>query len=303
MKKLLFSIFLTGAIMIGLQGSPVAADPLREPFPNKTTPIDISWPQCEVDLGQNTRDFVIVGVNGGLATTTNPCLEQQLAWANQASGTVSQPKLQLYVNTANPGGLGTPSWPTNNNDPLGNAAPNPHGTCDNSDSLACAWQYGWNRSAEAAHIRFKPAAANAGIPSSPADYLWWLDIETENTWKEGSQFAYQSNVADIEGMAAYFNSLGAQVGLYSTSYQWSQIVGSAVSPTSNLQGLKSWLAGATNTSTLGILQYCSKPPLTSGGKVTTIQFVPTDENSLDYNANCYTRTKSRIPPTLPSAES
>src|SRR3990167_3457626 len=136
---------------------------------------DISWPQCGKKLPAG-QAFGIVGVNGGLANTTNGCLSTQLLWANKSTGTTSQPKTQLYVNTANPGGLGTVSWPSSNVDPLGNIAPNTHGTCDGSDSLACGWQYGWNRAVEDVHIRFKPAAQAVGLPDNPTNYRWWLDV-------------------------------------------------------------------------------------------------------------------------------
>lgn len=239
---------------------------------------DISWPQCGKKL-PNGQAFGIVGVTGGLANTTNPCLKDQLLWANNSTGAANQPKIQLYVNTANPGGLNTPSWPQSNTDPVGNSAPNPYGTCDGSDSLACAWQYGWNRAVEDVYIRFKPAAQAANLPDNPAAYVWWLDVETENTWKSGTA-GHPSNVADLEGMTAYFTTVGAQVGIYSTGYQWGQIVGSAVGPASNLNGLNSWLAGAS--SERDAKKHCALPPLTSGGQVVLTQFVRT----YDYNHSC-----------------
>lgn len=98
---------------------------------------DISYPQCGKTLPTG-QGFGIVGVNGGIATTTNPCLSTELLWANLSFGTLNQTKVQLYVNTGNPGGLNTVSWPKNNTDPVGNISPNPNGTCDGSDSLACA---------------------------------------------------------------------------------------------------------------------------------------------------------------------
>ena len=242
---------------------------------------DISWPQCGRKL-PSSQAFGIVGVNGGLANTDNPCLRDQLLWASKSSGALAnQPKIQLYVNTANPGGLNTPSWPSSNIDPLGNNAPNPYGVCDHSDSLACAWQYGWNRALEDVHFRFKPAAQAAGFSYSPSSYRWWLDVETENTWKTDT-FGQQSNVADLEGMVAYFNSVGAsQIGFYSTGYQWGQVVGSAVTQSSNLNGLKSWLAGAKTQN--GAKNNCSKPPLTTGGQVTLTQFV---SGGYDYDYSC-----------------
>lgn len=240
---------------------------------------DISWPQCGKRL-PNGQAFGIVGVNGGLANTTNNCLSTQLLWANKSSGITSQPKIQLYINTANPGGLNTLSWPQNNIDPNGNVASNPYGNCDGADSLACAWQYGWNRAVEDVYIRFKPAARFAGLSDNAASYRWWLDVETVNTWKTGS-FGQQSNAADLEGMVAYFkNNVGSQVGLYSTAYQWGQIVG-PVNPTSNLNGLDSWLPGARTQSSAK--SNCMLPPLTAGGKVTLTQFV---SGTYDYDYLC-----------------
>lgn len=240
---------------------------------------DISWPQCGKKLPTG-QAFGIVGVNGGLANTTNLCLSAQLLWAAKSTGAANQPKTQLYVNTANPGGLNTPSWPRSNTDPVGNLAPNPYGTCNGADSLACAWQYGWNRAVEDVNARFAPAANAAGILTNAADYHWWLDVEIVNTWKTGVD-GQESNVADLEGMVANFSGVGAQVGIYSTGYQWDQIVGSAVSPSSNLNGLDSWLAGARSEA--GAKNNCSLPPLTTGGKVSLTQFV---SRTYDYDYSC-----------------
>lgn len=248
-----------------------------------TTPlgIDVSWPQCGKRL-PNDQAFGIVGVNGGLATTTNPCLKDQLVWASQSRGGTAQEKLQLYVNTANPGGLNTTSWPKSNVDPAGNAAPNPFGACDGSDSLACAWQYGWNRAVEDVRDRFAPAATSARVNASPAAYIWWLDVETENTWKlSGSTFDTQSNVAVLEGMAKYFLAVGGRVGLYSTASQWGQIVGTAVTPTSNLNGLPNWRPGGASLNTAK--EACKAAPLTTNGTVVLTQFI---SKGLDYNYSC-----------------
>lgn len=294
MKRVVLGIIVAAFAVVPLGSGSVFAEEIDP----ETTPIDISWPQCGQNLGINKRDFVIVGVNGGLATTTNPCLRDQLAWANQAKGAFMQPKLQLYVNTANPGGLNTASWPKNNTDPLGTVTNNPYGVCNGGDSLSCAWQYGWNRAAEAVQVRFKPAATAAGIKDKPEGYTWWLDVETENTWKSGSQFAYQSNVADLEGMVSYFKSLPnasprlpIDVGLYSTSYQWGQIVGSAVSSTSNLNGLASWLAGGGTRT--GAIKLCYTAPLTARGKVALTQYWPAG-STLDYNFSCYLKDRQKL---------
>jgi hypothetical protein len=285
MKRHIFSTaFLTIASLIAMSPTALAARATTTSSSATTTALgmDISWPQCGKRV-PNTQVFGVVGVNGGLATTTNSCLKDQLVWAKQSTGKTIQDKVQLYVNTANPGGLNTDSWPKSNVDPAGNmTTANPYGTCDGSDSLACAWQYGWNRSLEDVRDRFQPAAAQAAVATSPASYIWWLDVETQNTWKpSGNTFNTQSNVADLEGMTAYFTSLGGRVGLYSTAAQWQQIVGSSVSASSNLNGLTNWRPGGANLSTAK--DACKAAPLTANGKVVLTQYI---SKSLDYDYSC-----------------
>lgn len=260
-----------------------AAKPVASPKPPATPlGIDVSWPQCGKRLPTN-HAFGIVGVNGGLANTTNKCLADQLVWASKAVGGTSQENIQLYVNTGNPGGLNTQSWPSSNTDSAGNIAPNPYTeACDGSDSLACAWQYGWNRAEEDVRLRFAPAAATAEIDSTPSKYIWWLDVETVNSWKEGgTDFDYDSNAAVLEGMTSYFQTLDIRVGLYSTGYQWDYIVGNGVAADSNLNGLPNWRPGGANLSTAK--NACSAPPLTPGGQVVLTQFI---SKNLDYNYSC-----------------
>jgi hypothetical protein len=240
--------------------------------------IDVSYPQCGQTLPTG-QGFGIVGVNGGRATTTNPCLSTQLLWAKQSIGTPNQAPIQLYVNTGNPGGLNTPTWPQSNVY-AGATAPNPYGTCNGSDSLACAWQYGWNRAVDDVIDRFTPAAQAAGISTEPSVYPWWLDVETANTWKYGSDFAFQSNRAVLEGMTAYFQSRGVTVGVYSTNYQWNLIVG-PVPAGSNLLGLRNWRAGASDLAQAQ--SYCALNPLTPGASVIMTQYV---FNNLDHNYSC-----------------
>lgn len=243
--------------------------------------VDISWPQCGKQVPTN-QAFGIVGVNGGLATTTNGCLADQLVWAARSIGGTVQDKIQLYVNTANPGGLGTASWPTSNTDTAGTTTNNPYGTCTGSDSLACAWQYGWNRSVEDVLYRFQPAAFQAGVTTTASGYMWWLDVETENTWKlSGNSFDTQSNVAVLEGMTDYFTSVGGRVGLYSTAPQWQAIAGNAVRASSNLNGKDNWRSGGANQNTAK--DACKAAPLTAGGRIVLTQFIA---KSLDYNYSC-----------------
>lgn len=228
---------------------------------------DVSWPQCNKALPKGAA-FGIVGVNNGLANTTNPCLKEQLAWAGTTAGLTGQPQVALYVNTANPGTAGS-WWPTNDKYPAGTAVHNPYGPCRAGDvGAACSYMYGYAKAYDDANIR--------GV-RDPAGYLWWLDVETGNSWSSSDKTA---NRAVLEGMTEFFHSIEADVGIYSTGYQWGQIVGT-VSSTSNLYTLPSWLAGARTAS--GAKANCSNAPLTAGGKVTLTQVV---SRGFDYDYSC-----------------
>jgi hypothetical protein len=276
---------------------------------------DISYPQCGSKRLPSDHAFGIVGVNNGRATEANPCLSDQLRWASRASGALlpDQPKIQLYVNTANPGEVleqfKVTTWPTNNIDSrdtnsFENSDPakkNPYGACKETagaylkttNSLACSWQYGWNRSVDTVDNFFSPAVARvSGIPQSAAEYTWWLDVETMNSWQEeadadGAQDpeGLAKNTATLEGMTAFYKSEGvAKVGIYSTSYQWRRITGSTVQNGEigqNLRSLDSWLAGAGSESSAR--EMCKLSGLTPGSSVSLVQYL---HKNLDHNISC-----------------
>lgn len=269
--KTFFSLLCISLSLALIAGSPSFAKPGTTT--NKGKPgsavssigNDISYPQCGSTLPSG-QAFGIVGVNGGIATTTNPCLLQQLAWASTSNGSTPQPAVSLYVNTANPGHIAD-LWPSNNT-VYGSAVFNPYGECDSSEGAACAYIYGWTRADDDANRR--------GI-SNPEQYKWWLDVETANSWSTSD---LQANAASLEGMVGYFNSIGASVGIYSTAYQWQTIVGTLWDG-SNLHGLDSWLAGARTER--GARANCASPALTNGGRVTLAQYV---SKGFDYDVSC-----------------
>ena len=235
---------------------------------------DVSYPQCGSSLPRD-RAFAIVGVNGGLATRTNPCLAEQLAWAWRSNGAVTaQPKAQLYLNTANPGQVLdlVTTWPT--------TGASPYGSCDGTNSRACSWRYGWERAQNSVVSFFIPAARAARVDSLPGRYTWWLDVETMNTWQQGSTEALARNRATLEGMTAYLVSRDAKVGLYSTRQQWTQIAGTV--PTgSTLAARPSWLAGSTSLT--DAKADCANTPLVPRSRVTLTQYVV---DGLDRNHSC-----------------
>lgn len=282
MTKKLTGVFLALLGLLAAGMAPAAAAPPA----GGTDPVgnDVSWPQCGKTLPASPA-FAIVGVTGGLANNTNPCLRDQLDWAGKATGGTTQPRVALYVNTANPGHEGS-WWPSSNT--YGNAnVSNPYGTCDAKGAaegpvdLPCSYMYGYAKAYDDATIR--------GI-MNPGNYFWWLDVETGNSWQTGTSNATALNRATLEGMAGYFkgitagrtdpNGKPAGVGIYSTGSQWGTIAGT-VPAGSPLAGLPSWLAGAKTLR--GAQSNCSLPGLTPSSPVTVTQYVSA---GLDYDYAC-----------------
>jgi hypothetical protein len=137
--------------------------------------------------------------------------------------------------------------------------------------VSCAYQYGWDRASDDATVR--------GI-TDPEQYMWWLDVEIANSW-DYTQGGATRNAAVLEGMTEFFTSIGVRgVGLYSTAYQWGEIVGTGMSATSSLIGLPNWrpagseLAAAQTT--------CGVASLTPGGVVEMTQYA----TDFDYIHSC-----------------
>lgn len=273
-RRLLVTALAAAGLALALPAGAASATIATTALAGSLEGYDVSHPQCGTALPEG-QAFGVVGVNGGLSTRANSCLSAQLAWAARSSGALStQPRAQLYLNTANPGQLidQITTWPTSGS--------TPYGTCTGTNSDACSWQYGWERAQHSVTTFFAPAAEAAAADADPADYLWWLDVETYNTWQTGSTSAQEHNRVSLEGMTAYLNSRGAMVGLYAVPAQWAQVVG-AVTWDSTLYRLPSWLPGATSAP--GAHANCTRPPLVPGGAVTLAQYV---SGGLDHDVSC-----------------
>jgi hypothetical protein len=185
-----------------------------------TTGYDISFPQCDTKLPRN-GNFGIIGVNGGLPWSSNPCARTQYQWADGLRGLPS-----FYANTANPGPISS-YW----NRPGPQACVDP---TSNSDT-GCSYNYGWNAAAQSFSVAVAASSTSAAMSA-----FWWLDVETMNSWN-GTAAA---NSATIQGYLDYFRSQGVtQLGVYSTPYQWSVITGGL-----QLPEVANWVAGATTES-------------------------------------------------------
>ncbi|MCZ2810185.1 hypothetical protein O2W15_01935 [Modestobacter sp. VKM Ac-2979] len=292
------AVVASAALGAAVLGAPATAS-AEEPGPQlrstvgSTVGYDVSYPQCDRTLPDDAA-FAVIGVNGGIATTENRCLADQWEWADDSSGAVpAQPRAQLYVNTANPGEVReqVTTWPR-----LG---VNRYGVCDGDNSAACSYEYGVDRAEDDVRIVLDTLGdldGDAAIEdrSDLVGLRWWLDVETMNTWQTDGAAAQRNNRATLEGMTDHLESVGGRVGLYSTGYQWGEIVGDVPS-WSSLHGLDSWLAGARSLS--GAVANCSDSPLVDGGRVIMTQYV---EDDLDHNHSCVAAALSAPATTAPA---
>lgn len=221
------------------------------PKPPKAEPIgyDISYPQCRGAFPTNVA-FGIVGVNGGIVYSPNPCLgtgdgPSELAWAGR--------RTELYANTGNPGPDLSTRWP------IGQTSPR---VCsqDAPDSVDCAYDYGWNAAADsyatAVRAYISLGWARPGSTRSPVANRWWLDVETANSWRADASL----NVAALQGAVDYLESVDvASVGFYSAPFMWADITGG----TTAFADHPSWLAGASTLQ--GARERCSGDGFTGGG--------------------------------------
>jgi hypothetical protein len=246
-----------------------AAPAYAKPAPKSTAPTtyDVSYPQCGKTLPSTINggvDGAIVGVNNGVVLSANPCLPTEWAWAQKA--TTYAPA--FYANTANPGPAYSSHWPGGQQTPQ---------VCDGTNTTACSYDYGWN----AAMDSFADAAA---VTATPASYVWWLDVETGNSWQT-LESAYgqtaQSKANDAASLAGAVDALTARgvtaVGVYSTSYQWGQITGGTGSQfaTSSV-----WIAGTGSLSTAQ--SNCASASFT-GGRVVLAQYA---KSGYDADVHC-----------------
>jgi hypothetical protein len=274
----LATIGATAPVQASMAGGPATS------LPPTGAGIDISFPQCSsnshVDLPASIP-FAVIGVNGGVASNSNRCLESEYNSAILLAGTTDQPHASLYVNTGNPA-LAATWWPKDDRTQSGTAVQNPDGTCAHAAGPACAYVYGYSM-AQADYRR-----AHKKLTRVPS--LWWLDVETTNTW----QADVGANAASLTGMVDYFQSKALTVGIYSTSFQWKKIAG--VTPaTSHLAGLMSWLAGG---SYVGAPADCEKGALTPNGRVAMVQYVTHLDN--DYSCRPFSAAVAAISPSMPS---
>lgn len=226
--------------------------------------LDILYPDCKHGTPTSSPgELAVIGVNGGKMFRYNPCLAEQYDWA-KAMGTPS-----LYINTNAAYG------PT-----AGQGATGPAGTCSTSATACRAYNYGYNGARAAWRYAYHQLGA-ANLPDT-----WWLDVETSNTWFIPAGTANRmviQGALDFLGRTGRYGapSMGYTVGIYSTTLQWTKIVGTSFKP-----GLPVWYATVVRTPAKA-LQHCTTPFNNdsgfTGGPVWLVQYQP---GGHDTNVGC-----------------
>ena len=274
---------------------------------------DISFPQCG-SAYPSGQAFGIVGVNDGIPNTLNPCFgpstsypsytQSELYWAvSTSAGAGAQAKASVYVNTADPGNVATGTliadWPTSGSTPYGTCTTTTVTTTSGTsiagaNSPACAWEYGNTKATQdAAYLQAAAQAIDAQsppvtVPTTPASYPWWLDVETSNTWQTGSS-GQAMNVAMLQGIVAGLTAAGApSVGIYAPPNQWVAITGGTSASTPTLGTLATWLPGASNEA--GAETVCAERSFTAG-PVALAQY---PSGAFDGDQSCADATVTRI---------
>lgn len=221
---------------------------------------DISWPQCPVGMGIPGRrtlgmppplraaKYVIIGLTNGPAFTANPCLADQVKWVRKrkllgaAYAVVSYPlarQVQRYAD---------------------------RGPFDGSTRLGSLRNVGYQQA------RYGRARMEAADLPSPA---LWIDVEPVSepfSWSDNPR----SNFAVVQGAARGWTDAGFRIGIYSTPFLWSSVVGDYE------LGVPEWRA-AGETSRAEALERCGDEWVIQGGDPVLAQWVAARR---DQNVTC-----------------
>lgn len=227
---------------------------------------DVSWPQCNTVLPLDGA-FKVIGVNGGKPFGDNPCFEQQMIWAGAE-------RAQLYINTANPGPELSSFWPLGQKTPRDCLASSP-------DTRGCAFNYGYNF-AKYSHEFILRSYQNLGITYPKNQNYIWLDVETENSWRNSQA----KNIAALKGAVYYFEKVAGitKLGFYSNSFQWGEITGSTL----DFSAYPSWVATASNPQLS--IEKCAEVKGFTGSRILLAQYIDPDL-LLDVNVDCLNSPK------------
>ncbi len=146
------------------------------------------------------------------------------------------------------------------------------------------FNFGWQQ----AIFGYDTATLNANAANLPSivHNTWWLDVETGGSWTGNGAHNYDA----ILGSIAALESLGvANVGFYSTNYQWSQLTAGAPNGAALPSGSSLWVPdpGASPASVCAGTAGYSYAPF-GGGTIRYVQYGSTTQfgGAVDEDASC-----------------
>ena len=238
------------ALGSGLVAAPAAsAAPvsLRGTGSTVVTGGDVSWPQCPVGMGIPSRRslglpmpgdrarFVVIGLTNGPAFTPNPCLASQVQWARDRRVPVS-----AYA---------VATWPTARQLSRYGATGPYAGTTLRSRLRNVGY-------AEGRYNLGRLGTVGLTVPHV------WIDVEhySIRPWSSDRR----NNRAVVRGVARAYQDAGIATGFYSTSLQWTDIVGRVS------WGLPEWHTAGPRSKSVA-LSRCSEASF-QGGPVVLAQW-------------------------------
>ncbi len=208
---------------------------------------DVSWPQCPVGMGIPSRRslglpmpgdrarFVVIGLTNGPAFTPNPCLASQVQWARDRRVPVS-----AYA---------VATWPTARQLSRYGATGPYAGTTLRSRLRNVGY-------AEGRYNLGRLGTVGLTVPHV------WIDVEhySIRPWSSDRR----NNRAVVRGVARAYQDAGIATGFYSTSLQWTDIVGRVS------WGLPEWHTAGPRSKSVA-LSRCSEASF-QGGPVVLAQW-------------------------------
>jgi len=198
------------------------------PYTAGQTGYDVSYPQCPGTQAP-AGSFGIIGVNDGRPFTLNPCFGTEYGGAANS----------VYINT-------------------GYAK-----TYRSKITSGCSAASGGNQAWAIGCSEAEYSLSNVRVNPS----MWWLDVETANSWSSGN---LAPNRSAIQGAIERLKSTGP-VGVYSTATAWGRITGGNFVP-SDVAG--DWLPAASCSGAL---------PFMPG---TTVWLTQVTTNNVDVDTAC-----------------
>lgn len=238
------------ALGSGLIAAPAASAAPVSPRGTGSTVVaggDVSWPQCPLGMGIPSRRslglpmpgdrarFVVIGLTNGPAFTPNPCLASQVQWARDRRVPVS-----AYA---------VATWPTARQLSRYGATGPYAGTTLRSRLRNVGY-------AEGRYNLGRLGTVGLTVPHV------WIDVEhySIRPWSSDRR----NNRAVVRGVARAYQDAGIATGFYSTSLQWTDIVGRVS------WGLPEWHTAGPRSKSVA-LSRCSEASF-QGGPVVLAQW-------------------------------